>query len=99
MGWATRENVSGQVLLAGPADAGRIFQPFQRPSDRTSHDGFGLDLAIVASITAIHGGTAKNSAFTASQPASAIVPGWAGTPSCWCSLRCWSYAATPSAIG
>lgn len=40
------------------ADVDRIFQPFQRLSDRTSHDGFGLGLAIVASIAAIHGGTA-----------------------------------------
>jgi signal transduction histidine kinase len=37
---------------------GEIFQPFQRLSDRTSHDGSGLGLAIVASIAAIHGGTA-----------------------------------------
>ena len=44
--------------LISPADADRIFQPFQRLSDRTSHDGFGLGLAIVASIAAIHGGTA-----------------------------------------
>jgi signal transduction histidine kinase len=40
-----------------PADADRIFRPFERLSDRTSHDGFGLGLAIVASIAAIHGGT------------------------------------------
>jgi signal transduction histidine kinase len=44
-----------------PADADRIFQPFQRLSDRTSHDGFGLGLTIVASIAAIHGGTATAS--------------------------------------
>jgi signal transduction histidine kinase len=44
--------------LVDPADAGRIFQPFERLSDRTSQDGFGLGLAIVASIAAIHGGTA-----------------------------------------
>jgi len=46
---------TGPVI--SPADAGRIFQPFQRLSDRTSHDGSGLGLAIVASIAAIHGGT------------------------------------------
>jgi signal transduction histidine kinase len=46
---------TGPVI--SPADAGRIFQPFQRLSDRTSHDGFGLGLAIVASIAAVHGGT------------------------------------------
>ena len=39
-----------------PADAERIFQPFQRLDDRTSDDGFGLGLAIVASIAAVHGG-------------------------------------------
>jgi len=46
---------TGPVI--SPADADRIFQPFQRLSERTSHDGFGLGLAIVASIAAIHGGT------------------------------------------
>jgi signal transduction histidine kinase len=46
---------TGPVI--SPADADRILQPFQRLSDRTSHDGFGLGLAIVASIAAIHGGT------------------------------------------
>jgi signal transduction histidine kinase len=46
---------SGSVLSA--ADANRIFQPFQRLNDRTSHDGSGLGLAIVASIAAVHGGT------------------------------------------
>jgi signal transduction histidine kinase len=43
--------------VVSPADADRIFQPFERLSERTSHDGFGLGLAIVASISAIHGGT------------------------------------------
>jgi signal transduction histidine kinase len=47
---------TGPVI--SPADIDRIFQPFQRLSERTSHDGFGLGLAIVASIVAIHGGTA-----------------------------------------
>ena len=44
--------------VVSPADADRIFQPFQRLNDRTSHDGFGLGLTIVASIAAVHGGTA-----------------------------------------
>ena len=44
--------------VVSPADADRIFQPFQRLSDRTSQDGFGLGLAIVKSIAAVHGGTA-----------------------------------------
>jgi signal transduction histidine kinase len=50
---------TGPVI--SPADADRIFQPFERLSDRTSHDGFGLGLAIVASIAAIHGGTVNAS--------------------------------------
>jgi hypothetical protein len=59
-------------------------------SSRSTASSFGFSVAVNTS--------AKNSAFTASQPASAIVPGWVGTPSCWCTLLCWSYAATPSAI-
>jgi signal transduction histidine kinase len=61
---STRAAVGGSQLavantgpVISPADADRIFQPFQRLSDRTSHDGFGLGLAIVTSIAAIHGGT------------------------------------------
>ncbi len=46
---------TGPVI--SPADADRIFLPFQRLNDRTSHDGFGLGLTIVASIAALHGGT------------------------------------------
>jgi len=45
---------TGQVISA--SEAGRIFRPFERLSERTSHDGFGLGLAIVASIAAVHGG-------------------------------------------
>jgi signal transduction histidine kinase len=63
--WVSTRTAGGgsQLTVAntGPvissADAGLIFQPFQRLSDRTSQDGFGLGLAIVASIAAIHGGT------------------------------------------
>jgi signal transduction histidine kinase len=44
--------------IVDPADAMRIFQPFQRLDDRTSQAGSGLGLTIVASIAAIHGGTA-----------------------------------------
>jgi signal transduction histidine kinase len=47
---------TGPVI--SPTDADRIFQPFQRLNDRTSHNGSGLGLTIVASIAAIHGGTA-----------------------------------------
>jgi len=67
--------------VVGPADIGRIFQPFQRLSDRTSHDGFGLGLAIVASIAAIHGGTAiacpredGGLSVTVAIPSASIVP-------------------------
>jgi signal transduction histidine kinase len=54
---ASQLTVANTGPVIRPADIGRIFQPFQRLSDRTSHDGFGLGLAIVASIAAIHGGT------------------------------------------
>jgi signal transduction histidine kinase len=47
---------TGPIISA--ADAERIFQPFQRLDDRASHEGSGLGLTIVASIAAIHGGTA-----------------------------------------
>jgi signal transduction histidine kinase len=64
--WIGTRTVAGSSQLTvantgpviSPADAARVFQPFQRLSDRTSHDGSGLGLAIVASIAAIHGGTA-----------------------------------------
>ncbi len=64
--WISTRTMAGSTQLTvantGPviseADADRIFQPFQRLSDRTSHDGSGLGLAIVDSIAAIHGGTA-----------------------------------------
>jgi len=55
---SSRLTVANTGPVISPADAGRIFQPFERLSDRTSHDGFGLGLAIVASVAAIHGGTA-----------------------------------------
>jgi signal transduction histidine kinase len=50
--------VANTGVVISTADTDRIFQPFQRLSNRTTHDGFGLGLAIVASIAAIHGGTA-----------------------------------------
>ncbi len=63
--WISTRTVAGSSELTvantgpviSPADAGRIFQPFERLTDRTSHDGSGLGLAIVASIAAIHGGS------------------------------------------
>jgi signal transduction histidine kinase len=57
MAGSSQLTVANTGPLISPADAGRIFEPFQRLSDRTSHDGFGLGLAIVASIAVIHGGT------------------------------------------
>src|SRR5207244_11638862 len=64
--WISTRTVAGSSELTvantgpvvSPADVDRIFEPFQRLNDRTSHDGSGLGLAIVASIAAIHGGTA-----------------------------------------
>jgi len=64
--WISTRTIAGSSQLTvantgpvvSPDDANRIFQPFQRLTDRTSHEGFGLGLAIVASIAAIHGGTA-----------------------------------------
>jgi signal transduction histidine kinase len=46
---------TGPVIPAGAVDS--LFEPFHRQHDRTSADGFGLGLAIVASIAAMHGGT------------------------------------------
>jgi signal transduction histidine kinase len=40
-----------------PADmVERLFRPFTRLDDRIRHDGFGLGLALVSSIAAVHGG-------------------------------------------
>ena len=65
--WISTGTVAGnsQLIVANtgtlitPADVVRIFQPFQRLNDRTARDGFGLGLTIVASIAAVHGGTAR----------------------------------------
>ncbi|MGH2390276.1 MAG: sensor histidine kinase, partial [Chloroflexota bacterium] len=62
------------------ADADRIFQPFQRLSDRTSHDGFGLGLTIVASIAAIHGGTATARPRDDGGLSVTVTIPWAGAP-------------------
>lgn len=64
--WISTRSAAGNSELTvantgqpvSPADADRIFQPFERLNDRASHDGFGLGLTIVSSIAAIHGGTA-----------------------------------------
>jgi signal transduction histidine kinase len=54
----SRLTVANTGVRIGQSDAERIFRPFERLANRTSHDGFGLGLALVASIAAIHGGTA-----------------------------------------
>ncbi len=64
--WISTRTVAGSSQLSvantGPlissAEADSVFRPFQRLNDRTSHEGFGLGLTIVASIAAVHGGTA-----------------------------------------
>src|SRR6202035_952927 len=58
MAGCSQLTVANTGPVISPADIDRIFQPFQRLSDRTSHDGSGLGLAIVDSIAAVHGGTA-----------------------------------------
>jgi signal transduction histidine kinase len=40
-----------------PDQVDRLFLPFARLDDRTGHDGFGLGLALVASIATAHSGT------------------------------------------
>jgi signal transduction histidine kinase len=49
-----------------PADmVGRLFLPFTRLDDRTRHDGFGLGLALVSSIAAVHNRTVHATAMPA----------------------------------
>jgi signal transduction histidine kinase len=66
--------------VVSPADAERIFQPFQRLSDRTSHDGSGLGLAIVASIAAIHGGSTTARPRDDGGLSVTVTLPWAGAP-------------------
>lgn len=62
--WLTTSTADGRATLTvantGPAippdRVGALFQPFQRLHSRTTHDGFGLGLALVASITTVHTG-------------------------------------------
>ena len=62
--WVSTRTIAGssQLVVANtgpvisPADAVRVFEPFERLSHRTSQDGSGLGLAIVESIAAIHDG-------------------------------------------
>ncbi|WP_238017555.1 HAMP domain-containing sensor histidine kinase [Dactylosporangium sp. AC04546] len=52
-----RLEVSNHGPVVAPEAVGALFQPFRRLHDRTGTDGFGLGLAIVASIAQVHGGT------------------------------------------
>jgi signal transduction histidine kinase len=54
----TQLTVTNTGPRLSPADANHLFEPFHRLNNRTSHDGFGLGLTIVASIATLHGGTA-----------------------------------------
>jgi len=58
---ATDDTAVLRVVNTGPVippdQVDRLFLPFTRLDDRTRHDGFGLGLALVSSITAAHGGT------------------------------------------
>jgi signal transduction histidine kinase len=51
---------TGHVIQPDQLD--RLFLPFTRLDDRTRHHGFGLGLALVSSIAAVHGGTAHATA-------------------------------------
>lgn len=46
---------TGPIIV--PETIGGLFEPFYRQNNRTTSDGYGLGLAIVASITAMHHGT------------------------------------------
>jgi signal transduction histidine kinase len=46
-------------LVVPPDQVERLFLPFTRLDDRTRHDGFGLGLALVASIAAVHSGSVR----------------------------------------
>ena len=47
-----------------PDQVDRLFLPFTRLDDRTRHDGFGLGLALVSSISAVHNGTVQATAIS-----------------------------------
>ncbi|GGM44952.1 ATP-binding protein [Dactylosporangium sucinum] len=52
-----RLEVSNHGPVVAAEAVGALFQPFRRLHDRMGTDGFGLGLAIVASIAQVHGGT------------------------------------------
>jgi signal transduction histidine kinase len=106
--WISTRTTAGFSRLAvantgpviSPADADRIFQPFQRLDDRASHDGSGLGLTIVASIAAIHGGTATaDPRKDGGLSVTVAIPGTARTPrtDCGSGRSGRSLSRTPSA--
>ena len=61
-GGASLVRVANTGPLVPPDQVDRLFLPFTRLDDRTRHDGFGLELTLVSSIAAVHGGTVKATA-------------------------------------
>ena len=55
-GDGSRLTVTSSGPPISPDEAQHIFEPFFRLDHRTSHEGFGLGLTIVASIAEVHGG-------------------------------------------
>jgi signal transduction histidine kinase len=62
--WLSTSTLDGRATLVvantgpsiSPDNLDGLFKPFQRLHERTTRDGFGLGLALVASITAVHHG-------------------------------------------
>jgi signal transduction histidine kinase len=62
--WLSTSTLDGHATLVvantgpsiSPDNLDGLFKPFQRLHERTTRDGFGLGLALVASITAVHHG-------------------------------------------
>jgi signal transduction histidine kinase len=63
--WLATSTVNGLAVLTvantgpviAPVAVDGLFEPFRRLHERTGGDGFGLGLAIIASIAAVHGGS------------------------------------------